>query len=196
MGQRHFGENYVQELEEKSTNSQILSNCSEIRWHFIGNLQSNKVPKIVKIPNLFMVETVDSEKLALMLENSVGKSKLENPLKVLVQVNTSNEEQKNGIDPIQASNLASKIMKEMKNLQFVGFMTIGALEQSLDSSAENPDFRCLADLRKKFCSENGLDINSIELSMGMSADFEEAIAMGSTNVRVGSTIFGSRPSKN
>jgi len=212
-GQRHFGENYFQELEQKSTNSEILANCNEICWHFIGNLQKNKISKIVKIPNLFLIESVDSEKLALMLENSVGKIKSGpveavepveplkisvpfEPLKIFVQVNTSGEEQKFGIDPGAAINLAEKIMNEMKNLKFVGFMTIGALEQSLDSTEENQDFRCLADLRKKFCIEKNLDLNSIELSMGMSSDFEQAILMGSTNVRVGSTIFGARPSKN
>lgn len=63
-GQRHFGENYVQELQEKANNQLILEKCKDIKWHFIGHLQSNKVKKVVQLPNLYMIETIDNKKIA------------------------------------------------------------------------------------------------------------------------------------
>jgi len=93
-GQRHFGENYVNELVEKALNPQILERCKEIQWHFIGNLQRNKVNKILSVPNLYIIESVSNEKLADLLNNSWPKfRKSDNcKLNVMVQVNTSREE--------------------------------------------------------------------------------------------------------
>lgn len=92
-GQRHFGENYVNELADKAKDPLILENCKDIKWHFIGHLQTNKINKLLGSPGLFMVETVDSEKLAdnlnkqwLKYRNEEGK------LKIMVQINTSGEE--------------------------------------------------------------------------------------------------------
>lgn len=91
-GQRHFGENYVQELEDKSHNEIILEKCKEIKWHFIGHLQGNKVNKIINVPNLYIIETVDSQKLAKKLSNSWTSSDGGNSkLRVFIQVNTSGE---------------------------------------------------------------------------------------------------------
>lgn len=63
-GQRHFGENYVQELVDKANSLEILENCKDIKWHFIGHLQTNKINKVMKLPGLYMIETIDSEKMA------------------------------------------------------------------------------------------------------------------------------------
>lgn len=92
-GQRHFGENYVNELVEKACNPSILEKCKEIRWHFIGNLQRNKVNKVLSIPNLYIIETVSSDKLANVLNNSWPKYRKsdDSKLNVMVQVNTSQE---------------------------------------------------------------------------------------------------------
>lgn len=188
-GQRNFGENYIQELLEKANNPEILRDCPQIRWHFIGRLQSNKVNKFPKIPNLFMVETLESQKTAGALNNAWSSSGFP-PLSVMVQVNTSGEEQKNGIEPRDASQLVKFLMEECPSLKFAGLMTIGMAEH--DNTGPNPDFLCLAKCREQICSELGLNVSDVELSMGMSGDFEEAIRMGSTNVRVGSTIFGQR----
>lgn len=188
-GQRNFGENYIQELLEKANDPEILRDCPQIRWHFIGRLQSKKVNKLPKIPNLFMVETLESQKTAGALNNAWTASGLP-PLNVMVQVNTSGEEQKNGIEPRDASELVKFLMKECPSLKFAGLMTIGMAER--DNTGPNPDFLCLAKCREEMCSELGLSVSDVELSMGMSADFEDAIRMGSTNVRVGSTIFGQR----
>ena len=92
-GQRHFGENYVQELVEKAFDEKITSKCPEIEWHFIGHLQRNKVNKLLSIPNLFAVETVDSEKLADALNNYFSKTEDENKkINIFIQINTSGEE--------------------------------------------------------------------------------------------------------
>lgn len=94
-GQRNFGENYVPELEEKAKSSTILDKCKEIQWHFIGRLQSNKMNKLLCLPNLYMIETVNSQKLASQLNKNWSKfGSLNQKLNVMVQVNTSNEEGK------------------------------------------------------------------------------------------------------
>lgn len=93
-GQRNFGENYVNELIDKANNAEILEKCKDIRWHFIGHLQRNKVNKILKIPNLYLIETIDSEKLATAVDNAWDKLKKDKDAKlnIMVQVNTSKEE--------------------------------------------------------------------------------------------------------
>ncbi|XP_076363981.1 pyridoxal phosphate homeostasis protein isoform X1 [Tachypleus tridentatus] len=196
-GQRHFGENYVQELVEKSNDPEVLEKCSEIKWHFIGHLQRNKVNKLVAVPNLYMVETVDSERLADVLNKAWEKLNSCQKLKVMVEVNTSGEDSKSGVDLEGASSLVHHVIDKCQNLEFTGLMTIGILDHYI-SSGPIPDFLRLVKCRQDICSHLGLDPNKIELSMGMSGDFEHAIELGSTNVRVGTTIFGARnyPTKN
>ncbi|XP_050214743.1 uncharacterized protein LOC126665858 [Mercurialis annua] len=188
-GHRCFGENYVQELIEKAP--QLPEN---IDWHFIGNLQSNKAkPLLAGVPNLAMVESVDDEKIANHLDRAVGNLGRK-PLKVLIQVNTSGEESKYGVEPSACVELAEHVNKSCPNLEFCGLMTIGMLDYS--STPEN--FKTLANCRTEVCKALGIPEEQCELSMGMSNDFEQAIEMGSTNVRIGSTIFGPReyPKKN
>ena len=140
-----------------------------------------------------MVESVDDEKIANRLDRVVADLGRK-PLKVLVQVNTSGEESKFGVDPSGCVGLAKHVKLSCPNLVFSGLMTIGMLDYS--STPEN--FKALTSCRKEVCNELGIPEEQCELSMGMSADFEQAIEMGSTNVRVGSTIFGAReyPKKN
>ena len=194
-GQRHFGENYVKELEEKSKSEEILKNCPQIKWHFIGNLQSNKVNKIVSIPNLYVIETVDSNSLADKLQKALLTQNKLDPLKIMIQVNTSSEDQKNGIQLNKVNETYSHIINECKNLEVTGLMTIGSVNESLNSQGLNQDFVNLIDCQKSLIKEFNLDENKLELSMGMSQDFEKAIQMGSTSVRVGSLIFGERDKK-
>ncbi|KAL2473467.1 putative pyridoxal phosphate-dependent enzyme [Forsythia ovata] len=182
-GHRCFGENYVQELVEKAPQLP-----DDIEWHFIGNLQSNKVkPLINGVPNLAMVETVDDEKIANHLDRIVG-SIGRKPLRVMVQVNTSGEESKHGVDPAGCVELAKHVTLGCPNLEFSGLMTIGMLDYT--STPEN--FKMLAKCRSDVCKALGIAEEHCDLSMGMSGDFELAIEMGSTNVRIGSTIFGAR----
>lgn len=189
-GQRHFGENYIQELVEKSTSHEILQHCPDISWHFIGHLQSNKVSKLVSVPNLFMVETVDSQKLATALNKGWAQSS-PTPLSVMIQVNTSGEEKKSGVTPAETATLVEHVLKECRNLNFSGLMTIGMASYDADAGP-NPDFVSLVKCRDEVCEKLGLNSSDVELSMGMSADYVQAIELGSTNVRVGSTIFGER----
>nr|XP_058959304.1 pyridoxal phosphate homeostasis protein-like [Pocillopora verrucosa] len=192
-GQRHFGENYVKELIEKSKDVKIQP-LNDIRWHFIGHLQSNKCNNLVGVPNLFMVETVDSVKLANSLNVSWGKLNKPSPLNVMVQVNTSKEESKSGCLRDRCAELVEHIITHCAHLKFSGLMTIGEMNHDW-SQRPNPDFTTLVDCRKDICEKLSLSLENVELSMGMSSDFEEAILMGSTNVRVGSTIFGARQPK-
>lgn len=193
-GQRHFGENYIQELTSKSSDPDILVQCPDIKWHFIGQLQSNKAKDLIKCPNIAMVETVTSIKQAGKLNNLAASQKLSNKLPVMVQVNTSGEENKNGVEPKDTLQLVRHLRTNCAQLEFAGLMTVGALARSLAAKDEgdNPDFRKLLEVRSEICKEENLEQSRVELSMGMSNDFEEAIRLGSTNVRVGSSIFGSR----
>lgn len=183
-GQKIFGENYVQELEEKAKSI----GESDITWHFIGNLQSNKASKLLKnvLPyGKLVVETVGSEKVANKLNNAMTNFDFAVPLDVFVQVNTSDEETKNGVSVDEAVTLCKHIVDSCELLKLKGIMTIGA---KLDSSC----FDKLVECRKSIADALFVNPIQIELSMGMSGDFENAIENGSTNIRVGSTIFGQR----
>jgi len=160
----------------------------DVRWHFIGHLQSNKVSALLKgVPSLAMLETVDSEKLARKLDGAVetlGRP----PLGVMIQVNTSGEESKAGVEPGEATVALSRVVAGCPHLVLKGLMTIGMPDYT--SRPEN--FACLQACRQEVSAALGIPASDLELSMGMSGDFEAAIEMGSTNVRVGSTIFGAR----
>lgn len=194
-GQRHFGENYINELADKANDPNILEKCKDIRWHFIGHCQTNKINKLLGSPNLYIMETVDSQKLADNLNKQWIKfRKEEEKLNIMVQINTSGEDAKSGIEPADATTLVKHVIKNCQNLKFKGLMTIGQYNYDL-SKGPNPDFLKLANCRKEVCEKLNLDINEVELSMGMSSDFEHAIELGATTVRVGTNIFGARPLK-
>ncbi|XP_073425133.1 pyridoxal phosphate homeostasis protein isoform X2 [Dendrobates tinctorius] len=190
-GQRVFGENYVQELVEKSSDAKILSSCPEIKWHFIGHLQKHSINKLIAVPNLHILETIDSVKLADKVNSSWQRKGSPEKLKVMVQVNTSSEESKHGLPPSDTVELVKHIREKCPGLEFVGLMTIGSFGHDL-TQGPNPDFQLLLKQREEVCEKLGLSPDAVELSMGMSSDFEHAIEVGSTNVRVGSTIFGER----
>jgi len=150
---------------------------------------------------LWCVSSIDSLKKAQLLDKTRGElvktDASAGQINVHVQVNTSGEESKSGCTPgAETLSLCRSIVEECPNLQLMGLMTIGAIARSMATTAENEneDFVVLkaqADLVKK---DLGLE-RDLELSMGMSEDFEGAIVMGSDEVRIGSTIFGTRPAK-
>ena len=191
-GQRYFGENYVQELCSKSP-----ALPKDIKWHFIGPLQSNKAALLVKtvgLEQLHCVETVATLKLAKKLNKAVLDVKSEKEisentdrkLNVYLQVNTSGEESKSGLKPgDDIITLARAIIEECDQLNIRGLMTIGA-------PGDMTCFDILVDCRRKLAKDIEVKEENLDLSMGMSGDFEEAIKRGATNVRVGSTIFGAR----
>jgi pyridoxal phosphate enzyme (YggS family) len=201
--QQHFGENYLQELLEKS---RLLP--PTIKWHFIGGLQSNKCVTLARdVRGLWAVESVDSEKKAKLLDKGWGERSAETAatnhedgkLRVYVQVNTSGEENKAGVEPAAAAGLCRYVREQCPRLRLQGVMTIGAIARSRATTVENEneDFICLRETRDRVVRELGLtgEEAELELSMGMSSDFEGAIALGSDQVRVGTTIFGDRPPK-
>lgn len=193
-GQRVFGENYVQELIEK-----VPHMPTDVTWHFIGPLQSNKAHKLVQAfepdqLHRLVIETVASEKLANKLNHALPDhvEHNEHRLRVMVQVNTSGEDSKSGVEPHEAVDLCRHILRHCTKLQLCGVMTIGAED---DLSCFDTLVRC----RDEIVKELGDDLKStsdeaerFEVSMGMSGDFEAAIERGATSVRVGSTIFGAR----
>lgn len=194
-GQRDFGENYVNELYMKSNDPLILENCKDIKWHFIGHLQTNKINKVLSVPRLYMIQTVHSQKLADNLNKQWIKfRKNEERLFVMVQVNTSGEEAKSGIEPRNAFKLVEHVIKNCPNIEFKGLMTIGEYDYDM-ARGPNPDFTTLIKIRQEVCEKLNLNINDVECSMGMSTDYEHAVEVGATTVRVGTTIFGPRPSK-
>lgn len=199
-GQRYFGENYAQELMGKAEEMP-----DDIKWHFIGPLQSNKAAPLVKslgLKKLSCVETVDTIKLAKKLNNAAESWKGEqeeqegegegehDKLGIYIQVNTSGEDSKSGVtDGKQCAELVKEITDSCPHLRVDGLMTIGA-------PGDYSCFDALAECRKDVAEVLGVDVDSLALSMGMSGDYTEAIKRGATSIRVGSTIFGARDYSN
>lgn len=174
-----IGENYAQELRDKN----LIINNSDIRWHFIGNLQRNKVKYIA--PGSFMVHTVDSISLANELNNHSGN--LGKILQVLIQVNTSGEGTKSGVPPEDALNLATEI-QGYSNIVLKGLMTIPKEHEDLEKV--RPYFKMLKEIKNDI--SNNLGIELPHLSMGMTQDFRVAIEEGATLIRIGTAIFSDR----
>ncbi len=178
-GLRVFGENRPQELRDKA---RLLP--EDIEWHFIGHLQTNKIKYVV--PRAVLIHSVDTVHLAKALNQFAEKRSLTVP--VLLEVNTSGESTKFGFRPEEVSE-AFGLIKELKHLQVKGLMTIGPLTD--DQQQIRQAFRTLANLRETLVSAFSGHALPF-LSMGMSGDFEIAIEEGSTHIRVGTAIFGSR----
>lgn len=176
-GQRDFGESYVQEAASKMMELAAL----DITWHFIGRLQTNKTRAVAE--RFHWVHTVDRDKIARRL--SEQRPSHAPPLNVLIQVNQANEPQKAGVAPNDARALAHAI-RALPRLALRGLMTVPPAE---DASRPAHWFTELAALRDALAAD-GAKLDT--LSMGMSADFEAAIAEGSSCVRIGTAIFGAR----
>ena len=170
-GHLDFGENKVQEAIEKWSNIKITNN--NIRLHLIGGLQTNKVKLAVKLFDY--IHSVDSEKLAKKISDE--QKKQNKKIKVFIQVNIGNEEQKSGVNKSSVTELYS--FCKALDLNVIGLMCIPPLEKSSDIF-----FQEMSILNE------GLKLN--ELSMGMSSDYLDAIKNSATYVRIGSNIFGER----
>lgn len=162
----------VLELQEKS-----LKMPDDMKWHFIGHLQTNKVKKLLETKGLYVVETVDSLKLAKELNKHLESNKtsqfntsLQYPLNVFVQVKTSDEDSKSGVEPSDCVSLVKTIMSDMPNLKVCGLMTIGKLQGD-----PVQDFTLLRQTRTSVSDALGIPVDQLELSMGMSSDFEVAV---------------------
>lgn len=177
-GQRDFGENYVQELVSKA---EALRDLSDVRWHMIGHLQTNKAKQVLTV--VHTVHTVDSVRLAEELGRRA--SQVARRVPVLIEVNVGGEEQKSGASIEQAAQVV-RAVRGQSSLWLQGLMTVPPFE--LEAEQTSVYFERLARLRDELGGREELP----ELSMGMSHDFEVAIERGATMVRVGTSIFGDR----
>lgn len=183
-GQQAFGENYLQEALQKQ---QELADLPELEWHFIGAVQSNKTREIAE--NFAWLHTLARQKIAQRL-NDQRPAKLPK-LKVLIQVNISNEASKAGILPSEVLGFAKQLL-ELPRLEVCGLMCIPKANE--DFTQQRQAFAQLADLQAQLMQALP-ELNLTTLSMGMSGDLEAAIAEGSTLVRIGTAIFGAREPK-
>ena len=178
LGINNFGENYAQELAEKS------SACPNgIVWHFIGPIQSNKVGLIAK--HAQWVHSIDREKVAMKLNNALeseGKK-----IHALIQVNIDHEESKSGILPEETIDFANKVITHYPNLILEGLMFMPKINASKEAKIET--MSKIVHLHKSLLSEIP---SCSHLSLGTSGDFEESILKGSTILRIGESLLGKR----
>ena len=179
--QRDFGENYLQEFEEKSSE---LADIPDICWHIIGHIQSNK--SRIAAERAHWVHTVDREKIARRLSDQ--RPETMPPLQVLIEVNIGGEDVKHGVPPQEEtlSELAFQVAS-LPRLKLRGLMCVARLGSSEEELRQQ--FGRMNELLQ-FLQVQGLDVDV--LSMGMSEDLETAVACGATHVRIGSAIFGQR----
>jgi pyridoxal phosphate enzyme (YggS family) len=185
LGQRDFGENYVQEMLEKQT---VLPR--DIRWHFIGHLQSNKVKNIA--PFVHMIQSVDSLKLLLEIEKHAVKN--QRHIYCLLQIHIAMEETKFGLDEKEFDTLLQSIISlkstgQLNKVKISGCMGMASLTANREEIRR--EFDTLKSIFQKLT--RALPEDTVEtLSMGMSSDYPIAIEAGSTMIRIGSLIFGER----
>lgn len=182
LGIRDFGENYAQEFRDKS---RIIGEeyNREIKWHFIGTLQRNKVKYVVGNAHLF--HSLHSLKIAEEFNKRAGKLGVNTD--ALIEVNISGEGNKSGVKPVKLKKLLDSV-NDLKNVNIIGLMGMAPYLDKQEKS--RPYFKMLRELRDEMQQFNsGLK----ELSMGMSGDFEVAVEEGATIIRIGSSIFGERP---
>jgi len=185
LGQRDFGENYVQELVDKQTRLP-----ADIRWHFIGHLQSNKVKYIAAF--VYMIQGVDSLKLLLEIDKQAKKSNRK--ILCLLQVHIAKEETKFGFSEPELKDLVTALLQSRSsgqgtNVEIAGLMGMASLTQNQDQIREEfGRLRSIFDQLKTALPEDPLQT----LSMGMSNDYQIAIEAGSTMIRIGTALFGER----
>jgi pyridoxal phosphate enzyme (YggS family) len=187
LGQRDFGENYVQELIEKR-----LLLPHDIKWHFIGHLQSNKVKYIA--PFVHLIHGVDSFKLLSEINRQAEKN--HRVIHCLLQVHIAQEESKFGLDEEELDELFVDLKKateigEMKSVKVCGLMGMASFTEDLNKV--RLEFKYLQRLFDKYTHHATGNWHPTILSMGMSGDYKIAIEEGSNLVRIGSLLFGSRP---
>lgn len=182
-GERCFGENRPQELVSK-----IPELPNDIQWHFIGNLQTNKVKFVV--PNSELIHSVSSEKL--LEEINKTAIKFQKKQKILIELHVAKEETKQGFSVDEALNIFTpSYISKFSNLEFCGVMGMASLTD--DKKIVRNDFQSIANTFRKLKSDTFPENESFkEISMGMSHDYEIAIEEGSTIVRIGTSIFGER----
>lgn len=181
LGQRDFGENYVQELVGKY--EQLPK---DIRWHYIGHLQSNKVKYIA--PFVHLIHGVDS--LSLLKEISKQALKNNRIIDCLLQIHIAKEETKFGLDSHELDAVLTADLSSLKNIRITGLMGMASFSNNMD--LVKAEFSFLKSLFEKYTQLSTFNLQLSTLSMGMSSDYKIAIEEGSNMVRVGSLLFGVR----
>ncbi len=182
LGQKDFGENYVQELVDKQPQLP-----TDIHWHFIGHLQSNKVKYIA--PFVHLIHGVDS--LKLLQEINKQATKLNKTIDVLLQVHIAKEETKFGFDEKELDALfSSNLIETLKNISIKGLMGMASFTEEVNIIKN--EFTILKSLYDKYAGITLTNSQFVYLSMGMSSDYLLAISCGSNMVRIGSLLFGAR----
>ncbi|PWN05932.1 YggS family pyridoxal phosphate-dependent enzyme [Rhodohalobacter mucosus] len=181
-GQFHFGENRAKALEDRM---ESIGNTSAV-WHFIGNLQTNKIKYMVHRVN--WIESIHKKKALKEVEKRA--SEIERIINVLIQVNISGEGQKSGCEPEELEGILTYAQK-LRYTRVRGLMGMATFAD--DPETVRPEFRLLKDLRDRHRHlENDTAVQLQHLSMGMTNDLEVAISEGATMVRIGTAIFGER----
>lgn len=175
-----IGENKVQELLEKR------NSIENVRWHFVGHLQTNKVKYLIDFVHL--IHSVDSLKLAFEIDKRARK--INRFVDVLIEVNTSGEKTKYGVKPDEVVGLVKQISESCDFVRIKGLMTVAAFLPNPEDV--RPMFRLLRELKDEIAKFNFKNVEMEHLSMGMSNDFEVAVEEGATLVRIGTAIFGPR----
>ena len=174
LGHRIFGENYPQELLEKSKKLP-----KDIEWHLIGHLQTNKVKKILEeIPNI-IIESVDRIDVVKKIAQYAD---IKNPTKVYLEINISNEDSKTGCPLEKIYEVIDEIIKNKDKLNLVGIMSLGKI-------GDKQEFEKMIQIKNEICEKYGLDKDKFIASFGTSQDFQDAILSGSDEVRIGHQIF-------
>lgn len=182
IGHRDFGENRVQELLEKD--AILKSACPDIRWHMIGNLQSNKIPQLFSVTNLWAIHSVDNKSL---LEKMLkAEDKLKSPVNIFLQFNTSKEDEKAGFEDYEVLLDAAKIMPNDSKIKLYGLMTMGTLRTENFETEARRCFQELNHLKEKLSKDLS---RPLQTSMGMSQDYQLAFEENSNWIRLGTMMF-------
>ena len=182
VGMRAFGENRVQELSDKA--EEFSRDGIDVEWQMIGSVQSKKAGLLAKVKNLALLQTLDRAKLADVLQrefDAEGRG-----LRVLLQVDATNDASKHGVRPDEAVGLSDYVDRNCPRIEIVGVMAMGPRETDPGTV-----FGTVASVRSELEQRLGRELPV--LSLGMTGDLDAAIAAGSTQVRVGTGIFGERP---
>ncbi len=182
LGQRDFGENRVQELMEKSVH--LKASCPEIRWHMIGNLQSNKINQLFLVSNLWAIHSVDDRGLLEKLIKTEGR--LDSPLRLFLQFNTSKEVEKSGFEDYTSLKAAASLISPSSKIKLQGLMTMGTLRTEDFQTEAKRCFHELNELKAKLSQELSMPL---ETSMGMSQDYQIALEEKSNWIRLGTMMF-------
>ncbi len=173
-GQRAFGENQVQQLQDRVSELEALP----LEWHFQGSLQKNKINKLIDIKPSLM-HSLDSIELAIALDERLSVKNRK--MNCLLQINSSNEDTKSGVNTDNAKDIYQEILERCENINLKGVMSIGAMDNNLTQKSFEDTYKIYEELP-----------NATICSMGMSGDYELAIKCGSNLIRVGSALFESK----